>query len=143
MQLSRFTDYSLRVLLFVATNNNRRCHLTEIAEFYQISTEHLRKVVHALSKSGHLKTYRGKNGGITLGLLPNDINIGDIVEQSESDQPIINCATPVCILAGHCTLQPVILEAKQAFMDVLRRYTLADLLSNSELKRHLIHRQEE
>lgn len=143
MQLSRFTDYSLRVLLFVATNNDRRCQLTEIAAFYQISTEHLRKVVHALSKSGHLKTYRGKNGGITLGLQPNDINIGDIVEQSESDQPIINCATPVCILAGHCTLQPVILEAKQTFMDVLRRYTLADLLSNSELKRHLIHRQEE
>ena len=79
MQLSRFTDYTLRVLFFTAVNNDRLTTLAEIAGFYEISIEHLRKVVHALSKSGYLQTFRGKNGGIRLAKAPEDINLGDVM----------------------------------------------------------------
>ncbi len=138
MQLSRFTDYSLRVLFYVAVNNDRLCHLAEISEYYGISTEHLRKVVHGLAKSGHLKTYRGKHGGIKLGLATDEINIGQVVEQTEGGGPLINCDQPSCLLMRHCTLKPVFFEAQQAFMNVLKGYTLADLLSDPLMKQQII-----
>ncbi|WP_027856059.1 RrF2 family transcriptional regulator [Marinobacterium jannaschii] len=138
MQLSRFTDYTLRVLFFAATNNDRLTTLSEIAAFYEISVEHLRKVVHALSKSGHLQTFRGKNGGIRLALPPEEINIGDVVAQSEGIAPLINCAEQSCRLTGFCSLQHALGRAQAAFMDVLREYTLAQLLSSPAMQQQLI-----
>ncbi|SIT04209.1 RrF2 family transcriptional regulator [Neptunomonas antarctica] len=138
MQLSRFTDYTLRVLFFVAINNDRLTTLAEIAKFYNISIEHLRKVVHALSKSGYLKTFRGKNGGIQLGKDPADINIGLIVAQTEGVRPIIDCEHHACRLTNFCTLQPILNKAKNAFMSVLKEYTLADLIADKPMRQGLI-----
>ncbi len=138
MQLSRFTDYSLRVLFYVAVNNDRLATLHEIADFYQISAEHLRKVVHALSRSGHLKTYRGKNGGLRLNLPPADINLGAIVSQSEGTAPLIDCASQPCRLAGLCNLQTALAEAQKAFMASLSQYSLADILDNPRMQQQLI-----
>lgn len=138
MQLSRFTDYTLRVLFYVATNTDRLVTLAEIAEFYDISIEHLRKVVHALSKSGYLATYRGKNGGIKLAKETNDINLADIVAQAEGREPLINCGQQMCRLTGFCTLQGVLGQAQQAFMQVLQNYTLEDLLQNPKMREDLI-----
>ncbi len=138
MQLSRFTDYSLRVLFYAAINNDRLTTLSEIAQFYDISIEHLRKVVHALSKSGYLKTFRGKNGGIRLGKDPADINIGHIVAQTEGVRPIIDCEHHACRLTNFCTLQPILNKAKNAFMDVLNEYTLGDLIENKPMRQGLI-----
>lgn len=138
MQLSRFTDYTLRVLFYVATNNDRLTTLSEIARFYDISIEHLRKVVHTLSKSGDLKTFRGKNGGIQLGRNPTQINIGIVVDQAEGLRPIIDCEHHACRLTHFCTLQPILNKAKKAFLDVLTEYTLADLIENRPMREGLI-----
>jgi Rrf2 family nitric oxide-sensitive transcriptional repressor len=138
MQLSRFTDYTLRVLFYAAINNDRLTTLSEIAQFYDISIEHLRKVVHALSKSGYLKTFRGKNGGIQLGMAPADINIGEVVQQAEGIRPIIDCEHHACRLTHFCTLQPVLNKAKHAFMAVLKEHTLADLITSKPMQRGLI-----
>ena len=77
MQLSRFTDFSLRVLLYLLINDNKRARLQDIADFYPVPLEHLRKIVHALSKAGYLNTFRGKNGGIELAMAAEKIKIGD------------------------------------------------------------------
>ena len=138
MQLSRFTDYTLRVLFFVATNDDRLVTLAEIASFYGISVEHLRKVVHALSKSGHLATYRGKNGGIKLAVLPKDINLAEVIAQAEGQEPLINCGQQMCRLTGFCTLQNVLGSAQEAFMEVLAKYTLEDMLQNDQMREDLL-----
>lgn len=138
MQLSRFTDYTLRVLLFVARNNDRLTTLSEIAQFYDISIEHLRKVVHALSKSGYLKTFRGKNGGIQLAKPPLEINIGDVVAQSEGSTPLVDCLSQDCRLLTCCSLQSVFHEAQLAFFNSLRQYSLAQMLDNPQLSSQLI-----
>ncbi|MGH8275818.1 MAG: Rrf2 family transcriptional regulator, partial [Steroidobacteraceae bacterium] len=70
MQLTRFTDYALRVLLFVGKQDGRMCTMGEIAAFYRISPEHLRKVVHRMAKLGYLSSTRGRGGGLTLGREP-------------------------------------------------------------------------
>lgn len=138
MQLSRFTDYTLRVLFYTAVNNDRLTTLAEIAGFYEISVEHLRKVVHALSKSGYLQTFRGKNGGIRLAVSPEDINLGDVITQSEGTSPLVDCIGQDCKLTGFCTLQSVFHEAQQAYMDTLRKYTLAQMLDSPQLQTQLI-----
>ena len=138
MQLSRFTDYTLRVLFYVAIHNDRLSTLNEIADFYGISVEHLRKVVHALSKSGYLKTFRGKHGGIRLNLAPEAINIGQVVLQAEGAEPLIDCAGLDCTLTGVCNLQKTLAEAQSAFMAVLNRHSLADMLDNPAMQQRLI-----
>ncbi|MBE9396264.1 Rrf2 family transcriptional regulator [Pontibacterium sp. N1Y112] len=138
MQLSRFTDYTLRVLFFTAVNNDRLTTLAEIAGFYEISIEHLRKVVHALSKSGYLQTFRGKNGGIRLAKAPEDINLGDVIAQSEGIAPLVDCMGQDCKLTGFCSLQSVFKEAQEAFMNTLRKYTLAQMLESPQLQAELI-----
>ncbi|PSL10016.1 BadM/Rrf2 family transcriptional regulator [Marinobacterium halophilum] len=138
MQMSRFTDYSLRVLLYVAINTERLATLNEIATFYGISLEHLRKVVHALGKSGHLDTFRGKKGGIRLALAPEQVNIGALVAQTEGSSPWIDCQGNACRLTGHCSLQTILATAQQAFFESLGQHTLADLLHNPLMREQLI-----
>ncbi|MDO6514340.1 MULTISPECIES: Rrf2 family transcriptional regulator [unclassified Neptuniibacter] len=140
MQLSRFTDYTLRVLFYAAIHNDRLVTLSEIANYYDISIEHLRKVVHALAKSGYLATFRGKKGGIKLAQATAEINLADIVNQSEGSQPLINCAEQTCCLTNQCSLQEVLVEAQQAFIKVLEKYTLEDLLTNPKMRTLLIAR---
>lgn len=138
MQLSRFTDYSLRVLFYVAMNQERLTTLSEIAQFYGISLEHLRKVVHALGKSGHLNTYRGKKGGISLALDPSLINLGELIAQTEGRPPLVDCHSLPCRLSSNCTLQSVLAQAHEAFFDSLSNYTLSDLLNNPPMREQLI-----
>ena len=138
MQLSRFTDYTLRVLFYVAANDDRLVTLSEIATSYQISIEHLRKVVHALAKQGRLATFRGKNGGIKLAKAPSEINLGEVVADAEGREPLINCGQQKCLLTGFCSLQHVLNDAQTAFMGVLNQYTLADLLDDKRMRLSLL-----
>lgn len=140
MQLSRFSDYTLRVLFYVATHTDRLSTLSEIATFYDISIEHLRKVVHALGKRGYLSTFRGKKGGICLARPPEQINIGEVVAHSEGTSPLVDCNSQPCRLAGQCTLQGALARAQQAFFDTLKEYTLADLLRSDSMQANLITR---
>lgn len=138
MKLSLYTDYSLRVLLYLGANQGRRTTMGEIAERYGISHEHLRKVVHLLGKLGYIETYRGKSGGFELKLDPVRINIGEVIEATEPRQRVIDCSSQPCILTSACSLQSMLGKAEQAFYDSLKMYSLADILKNRRTREILV-----
>ncbi|HDP88473.1 MAG TPA: Rrf2 family transcriptional regulator [Thioalkalivibrio sp.] len=131
MQLTRYTDYSLRVLIFLAIQPpERRSTINEIADRFEISRNHLVKIVHRLGQLGYVTTMRGKGGGLHLGASPEAINLGAVVRDTEATLDVINCAEPACPVAPACRLKGVLNEARDAFLTVLDRYTLADLVAN-------------
>ena len=130
MELSQFTDYSLRVLMFAGCERDRLCSVAEIADSYGISRHHLVKVVHRLAKLGYLRTVRGRGGGLELAGEPEDIKVGEVVRQTESFG-LVECFRPGenrCGISSCCVLKGVLAEAKGAFLQSLDGYTLADLL---------------
>lgn len=135
MKLTTFTDYSLRVLIYLAADPDRRATIAEIATSFDISESHLMKVVHFLGKKGWIATVRGKGGGITLGRPAGSIVIGDVVRQTEGAPVVAGCfndSANCCAIADICRLRGVLGEAIAAFVAVLDRYTLADLVANRE-----------
>jgi Rrf2 family nitric oxide-sensitive transcriptional repressor len=134
MKLTAFTDYSLRVLIYLAAQPQRRATIGEVAAAFAVSEHHLTKVVHFLGKQGWLANVRGKGGGLALAKPPEAINIGDVVRHTEGGA-IVECfgeGGGVCRITGLCRLQGVLGEAVAAFHAVLQRYTLADLVHNRE-----------
>lgn len=134
MRLTLFTDYALRVLMFLGLKRGEFATIREIAERYRISENHLMKVVHQLGKDGFLETVRGRQGGIALARSPAEINIGDIVRRYEDDLRLVECfdrRTNTCPIAGACSLSGVFDDALRAFLDALDRKTLADILKSS------------
>ncbi|MCM2676259.1 Rrf2 family transcriptional regulator [Shouchella plakortidis] len=132
MQLTNYTDYSLRTLLYVGSlSPDERAQVKDIAGAYQISLNHLQKIAYDLGKQGLLKTTRGKNGGVALAVQPESINIGALVRSLE-DFGIVECFTNKdnCLISCSCKLKSVLHQAKSAFISVLDQYTLADLLEN-------------
>lgn len=128
MQLTRYTDYAIRVLLHVgAREEGTRSSISEIADVYGISKDHLKKVVQDLAQAGLLTAVRGRNGGLELGRAADQITIGEIVRRTETGFDLVDCSS--CIVAPACTLPRILREALQAFMSVLDRYTLADVLT--------------
>ncbi len=133
MKLTSFTDYSLRVLLFLAADPGRRVTVAEVAQAFSISENHLTKVVHLLGRQGWIETVRGKGGGMRLGGDPKDIVIGAVVRDTEGPAQPAECFLEDgghCAITGSCRLQGVLGEAVQAFYEVLDRYTLADISRN-------------
>ncbi|MFZ4766113.1 MAG: Rrf2 family transcriptional regulator [Roseimicrobium sp.] len=133
MELSRFTDYSLRVLIYTAARGGEKVTLSELAQAYRISHHHLVKVVHHLGKLGFLHNRRGRSGGILLGRKPADIRVGAVVRETETHFHLVECfdaATDTCRISPSCRLKGVLHEACQAFLDVLDHYTLEDIASN-------------
>lgn len=130
MRITLYTDYSLRVLIFLGLNRDRLSTIREIADRYQISRNHLMKVVNDLQQRGYIQTLRGKHGGLRLERDPASIRLGELVRATEPDHGLMECARPGqgCVIAPFCDLKYVLEEAMQAFMDVLDRYTVADLL---------------
>lgn len=138
MKLSLYTDYSLRVLLYLGANQSGRATMAEIAESYGISHEHLRKVIHLLGKLGYIETYRGKNGGFELKKDAAQINIGEVIAATEPRQPVIDCGSQPCTLVSACALRSVLQRAEQAFYETLSAYSLADMLKNRRMKDILV-----
>lgn len=133
MQLTLYTDYSLRVLIFLGLKKDGLSTISEIAESYDISRNHLVKVVHNLAGHGYIQTTRGKGGGLRLAHRPESINIGDVVRHTEVNFTIVECFDMQdcrCPITPICGLKGVLRDATRAFMDVLDRYTLADVLEN-------------
>lgn len=127
MQLTRYTDYAVRVLLHVgARDEGDLSSIAEIAQTYDISRNHLMKVVQDLGQAGFLETVRGRGGGLRLGRPAEEITIGQIVRRTETSFQLVDCST--CIVRTACTLPRVFNEATRAFLEVLDRYTLADAL---------------
>jgi Rrf2 family transcriptional regulator, nitric oxide-sensitive transcriptional repressor len=131
MQLTYYTDYSFRVLMYLAVNRGRIVNISEIAGRYGISRNHLVKVVHNLARGGFIKSYRGKGGGIELARDPAKINIGEVVRYTEGPLKPVECFDVErnrCIITNVCGLAQVITEACNNFFATLDRYSLADLL---------------
>lgn len=130
MQLSRYTDYAFRVLLYTAASA-KRSTLKEIAEYYGISIEHLRKVVHALGRLGYLNTFKGKSGGVELGSNALGLRLGDIYREFElSKGEVIDCNKLQCALIPSCTLKGILHRSERAFIAELDKYTLKDLIND-------------
>jgi Rrf2 family nitric oxide-sensitive transcriptional repressor len=133
MQLTQFTDYSLRTLIYIAIRDGKTCTIAEIAEAYNISKNHLMKVVHRLSQLGILKTLRGKGGGIVLNFPPEQINLGDLIQKLEPNFFIVECFDIVngkCVIAPVCQLKQALHEACNSFIETLQKYTLQDVITN-------------
>lgn len=133
MKLTSFTDYSLRVLMFLAADPERRATIAEIATTFGVSEHHLVKVVHFLSKQGWISTLRGKNGGLMLAKAAADINVGRVVRDTEGADLPAECFDADggnCLIGNCCHLKDVLGEAVRGFYAVLDRYTLADITRN-------------
>jgi Rrf2 family transcriptional regulator, nitric oxide-sensitive transcriptional repressor len=130
MRLTLYTDYALRVLLYLGTREGELCAISEIAKAYGISQNHLMKIVHDLGKAGYLKSVRGRFGGVELARPAADISVGEVVRRTEEGFELVDCGS--CVIAPACGLTGVLAEALTAFMAVLDGYTLADLLAKRE-----------
>lgn len=131
MQLTRFTDFSLRVLIHLGRHPDAQATVAGMAAEHGISRHHLTHVVHQLGLKGYIETTRGKGGGFRLGRSPELIRVGDVVRDMESGFDLAECfrpGEPACRLMPACALKPVLAEAGRAFLASLDRYTLADLL---------------
>lgn len=130
MRLSIFSDYSLRVLMYLGVQPDRLATIAEIAAIYEISESHLMKVVHQLGRNGHIETVRGKGGGMRLFRAPEDIVLGEVIRQTENDFALVECfgVDSSCRIQPACRLHGILDEALSAMFLVLDGYTLADLL---------------
>ena len=131
MKLTTFSDYTLRVLMFLALSRDRLATIPEIAAAYGISENHLMKVVHQLARAGVIESVRGKGGGIRLAHEPRNIRLGGIVRASEGAAPIVECLSDdaaACRIAPVCRLASVLSRAFDALYATLDEYTLADLV---------------
>lgn len=133
MRITRYTDYSLRVLIYLGLKGETLSTIQEIADSYDISKNHLMKVVHDLQLRGYVDTQRGKKGGLRLRLPPERINIGRLIRDTEQDMTLVECFGPDnnCIITPFCDLKYLLNDALEAFFKVLDGYTLADLLKPS------------
>jgi Rrf2 family nitric oxide-sensitive transcriptional repressor len=135
MKLTSFTDYSLRVLIYLAAQPGRRATIAEISASFEVSENHLTKVVHFLGKSGWLANVRGKGGGLRLAKPPEAIVVGEVVRHTEGAALPAECFEAGgghCTIARICRLRGVLGEAVAAFYAVLDGYTLADLVHNRQ-----------
>ena len=133
MRLTVYTDYALRVLMYVAVRPDPLPTIGQIADAYQISRNHLMKVVYELGQAGYLETVRGKNGGLRLARRPEEIVLGRLVRETEPDMALVPCFDPIraqCAITPACRLRGALAEARAAFLAVLDGYTLADLVGN-------------
>ncbi|WP_372654234.1 Rrf2 family transcriptional regulator [Halobacteriovorax sp.] len=143
MKLTTYTDYSIRVLIYLGINEDRICTSSEISESYNISKNHLSKVIHQLSKLSLIDSFKGASGGIKLALSPEEINIGKLVRQTEPDFHIVECFAPStnkCKISPSCKLKQILNESTSSFLNNLDKYTLKDILSNSSRLEKLIKR---
>jgi Rrf2 family nitric oxide-sensitive transcriptional repressor len=145
MKLTSFTDYSLRVLIYLAAQPKRRATIAAIATSFEVSENHLTKVVHFLGKAGWLANVRGKGGGLELAMPPELIKVGQVVRGTEGGSVPAECFDETggqCCIAGICRLSGVLAQAVTAFYDTLDRYTLADLVHNRQALARIMFTEE-
>jgi len=130
MKLSLYTDNSLKVLLYLASHQENRCTRLEIATYFKLSVEPLRKVIHQLNLWGYIKTFSGRNGGIELAKSVQEINIGTVIRQTEKQMTLFDCEQQPCRLLPSCSLNHILYKAQNSFFTELEKYTLGDLLED-------------
>lgn len=136
MQLTIYTDYALRTLMYLAIHRARAVPVPEIAAAYGVSVHHVAKVAKHLVRGGYVRSHRGRSGGLELAVAPAKVGVGDVVRFSEPSLDLLECfdrATSTCPLTGGCRLERRLHDARAAFLAVLDRTTLADLTENAAL----------
>lgn len=129
MQLTKHTDYAFRILIFLASREQKGLTtIQEIAERYQISRNHLMKIVQKLSHAGFVNSIRGNQGGIHLGKAPAEIGLREVIELMEQTLAPVNCHEPLCILTQHCQLRGILFQAQEKYLSTVGHYSLADLI---------------
>lgn len=130
MQLTKFTDLSFRVLMYL-TQQNRLLPVTinEIAEQFNVPRNHLIKVVTRLNKLGWVVATRGRNGGLRLGVQSNHLKLGDVLQELENTSSLIDCAKPPCVLRGQCHLKEILDSGLKVFYAHMNRFSLADIVN--------------
>ncbi len=139
MRLTRYTDYSLRVLMHLALHDDRLCSIGEISRAYELSHNHLMKVVNALARDGFVETVRGRSGGMRLARPADGISVGEVVRRTEEGFQLADCSG--CALAPACGLTGVLAKGMQAMMAVFDAHMISDLLTDRDVMRRLVNRQ--
>ena|SRR5699024_3726758 len=146
MRLTNYTDYALRVLIYLAAKGeDKKATITEITDAYSISRNHLTKVIHQLGKLEVIQTIRGRGGGILLNKKPHEITVGAIVRETEEDFHLVECfrsETNICVLNPYCGLKGILQEALNAYLAVLDRYTIEDIVEKPSVYRMLLNLQD-
>jgi len=142
MRLTVYSDYALRLMMYLGLNVGKLATISEVSEAYGVSKAHLMKITHELGKQGFIETVRGRHGGMRLGRDAVSIKVGDIVRACEPDFAIVPCMEPgavlVCAVQPACVLKRALASATDAFLNVLDGFTLADLLKPSAPLRQLL-----
>lgn len=136
MQLTFFTDYSLRTLMYLLKKGDQRSSVKEISEYYDISHNHLIKVAHRLSMLGYVQTTKGKGGGLKITPGIETQRLGDLIAQLEPHMDMVECfnkTTNTCRITDSCKLKHYLLKATKAFISTLNEYTLADTIENKNV----------
>lgn len=131
MQLSKFTDYAFRALIYLANNREKLSTVEELAVELNASEHHIKKVIHKLAKTDYVISIKGRAGGLKLGLNPKDINLGDVLKLTEDNLNLIECFNKPdsCpFMVPGCKLKGISADALQKFIDEFSRYTLKDIL---------------
>ncbi|WP_417597124.1 RrF2 family transcriptional regulator [Oceanospirillum sp.] len=131
MQLTRQTDYAIRVLMFLGVQqSDELVTISDIAHHFEISRNHLMKIVHKLGQLGYIQTVRGKYGGMRINMEAEEVSIGRMIRDFETSLEIVDCEKLICPLTGSCDMKPMLKKARDAFLGVVDEYTLRDLLKN-------------
>lgn len=131
LRLTVYTDYSLRLLMYLALKDGGLATIAEVAESYGVSKNHLTKVAHQLGVAGYVATMRGRGGGLRLAKPAQAIGLGEVVRHTEPDMALVPCFKPInapCPIWRCCVLRKALEKARSAFIDVLDAYTLSDLV---------------
>ena len=131
MYLSKFTDYSFRILMYLGNNPDKLSTVDELSSILGLSTHHVKKIVYKLSTNNYILSLKGRNGGIKLGMDPKDTNLGKLLEITEDNLDILECFSienNTCSLNNCCKLKPIINDALESFKLELSKYTLDDIL---------------
>lgn len=133
MRLTDYTDYSLRVLVYLAVRGEGLSTIQDISQAYGISKNHLMKVVQQLAEHGWVETVRGRNGGLRFAQGSRALTVGDVVRAMESDFALVACLPDQhgqrrsCVIMPHCRLREALEAAANAFLAELDRYTIGEL----------------
>ena len=136
MQLTTFTDYGLRTLMFLAAHPDRLCSIREVAGYYDISYNHLVKVAHRLAQLGVIVSTKGKGGGIKLAKRADQLKLGDLVRFLEPSMDVVECFnrdSNTCRITDSCQLKHYLFDAKKDFLASLNRHTLSDTVKSKKL----------
>lgn len=140
MQLTRYTDYAFRLLIFLSLQKkDSRVTITDVAEHFGVPHNHLIKVAHRLGQLGYIHTSRGKGGGLTLATEPGKIGVGAVIRDMETQLNIVECDSPPCPILPQCKLKNILVDARNNFLTTLDQYTLADLRQRPSQLKNLLN----